>query len=90
MREVVFLALTERPGHLRAQAETLTIRTSAPTLKELQHEAREALIEYMGAAHCTIWVRVRRSPSVAGIGSQPAPWPLAAAARWSTNPAGVN
>lgn len=69
MREVVFLVLTERPGYLRAQAETLPIRINAPTLEELQHEAREALIQYIGAAHCTVRVRVRRSPSVAAIGS---------------------
>ncbi|MCT0227942.1 hypothetical protein KQ300_07035 [Synechococcus sp. CS-1331] len=81
MREVVFRVLSERLGHLEAQAETLPIRISAPTLEELQHEAREALIEYMGAAHCTVRVRVRSSPSAAAIGSQPAPRPLAAASR---------
>ena len=44
MREVVFRVLAERPGHLEAQAETLPISITAPTLEELQHEAREALI----------------------------------------------
>ena len=42
MREVVFRVLAKRPGHLEAQAETLPIRITAPTLDELQHEAREA------------------------------------------------
>lgn len=65
MREVVFRILAERPGHLEAQADTLPIHISAPTLEELQHEAREALIDHLGPAHCTVRVRVRRSPSPA-------------------------
>ena len=73
MREVVFHVLAERPGHLEAQAViaafsagvTLPIRITAPTLEELQHEAREALIAHMGPAHCTVRVRVRRGPSAA-------------------------
>ena len=65
MREVVFRVLVERPGHLEAQAETLPIHISAPTLEELQHEAREALIEHLGPAHGTVRVRVRRVPSPA-------------------------
>jgi hypothetical protein len=65
MREVVFRVLAERPGHLEAQAETLPIRITAPTLEGLQHEAREALIEHLGPAHCTVRVRVRRVPSPA-------------------------
>ena len=65
MRELVFRVLAERPGHLEAQAESLPIRITAPTLEELQHEAREALIEHMGPAHGTVRVRVRRGPSAA-------------------------
>ena len=73
MREVVFRVLAERPGHLEAQAVgaaffagvTLPICITAPTLEELQHEAREALIEHLGPAHCTFRVRVRRGPSAA-------------------------
>ena len=65
MREVVFRVQAERPGHLEAQAETLPIRITAPTLEELQHEAREALIEHMGPVHCTVRVRVRRCPTAA-------------------------
>jgi len=65
MREVVFRVLAERPGHLEAQAESLPIRITAPTLEELQHEAREALIEHMGPAHGTVRVRARRGPGAA-------------------------
>jgi hypothetical protein len=60
MQEVVFRVLAERPGNLEAQAESLPIRISAPTLEELQHEAREALIAHLGPAHCAYRVRVRR------------------------------
>ena len=69
MREVVFRLVAERPGHLEAQAESLPIRITAPTLEELQHEAREALIELMGAAHCTVRVRVRRGSPGAAVSS---------------------
>lgn len=73
MREVVFRLEADRPGHLVARAVgaafsagvTLPIRISAPTLEELQHEAREALIEHMGPAHGTVRVRVRRGHSPA-------------------------
>lgn len=68
MREVVFRVLAERPGHLQAQAESLPIHVSAPTLEELQHEAREALIEHLGPAHCTYRVRVRCISSAAAAG----------------------
>jgi hypothetical protein len=73
MREVMFRDVAERPGHLEAQAVgaafsagvTLPIRITAPTLEELQHEAREALIDHLGPAHCTFRVRVRRGTSAA-------------------------
>ena len=65
MQEVVFRVLAERPGHLKAQAESLPIQISAPTLEELQHEAREALIAHLGPAHCAYRVRVRRRPGAA-------------------------
>jgi len=63
MREVVFRVLCERPGQLEAQSETLPIRIAAPTLEEMQHEAREALIEHLGPAHCAYRVRFRRDRS---------------------------
>jgi hypothetical protein len=80
MREVVFRVLAERPGHLEAQAVgaafsagvTLPIRITAPTLEELQHEAREALIEHLGPAHGTVRVRVRRNPRAAVSSIRPA------------------
>ena len=77
MREVVFRVLADRPGHLEAQAVgaafsagvTLPIRITAPTLEELQHEAREALIDHLGPAHCAYRVQVRRgsNPAVSSI-----------------------
>jgi len=67
MREIVFRLLVERPGLLEAQADDFPVRIAAPTLEELQHEAREALIEHFGPAHCTYRVRIRRNqPSMAG------------------------
>ena len=71
MREVVFRVLAERPGHLEAQAETLPIRITAPTLEELQLEAREDMIKHCGAAHCAYRVRVRRCPSPAASTVRP-------------------
>jgi hypothetical protein len=65
MREVVFRVLPESPGHLEAKADTMPIRITAPTLEELQHEAREALIEHLGPAHGTVRVRVRRDHGTA-------------------------
>lgn len=60
MREIVFRVVNDRPGHLDALADTLPICISAPTLEELQHEAREILIHHLGPAHCTYRVRVQR------------------------------
>lgn len=64
MREVVFRVFAERAGHLEARAESLPILIAAPTFEELQHEAREALIEHLGPAHCTYRVRLVRHPGV--------------------------
>ena len=85
MREVVSRVLAERPGHLEAQAVgaafsagvTLPIRITAPTLEELQHAAREALIEHLVPAHCTFRVRVRRGPSAAVSSIRPMGRPAA-------------
>ena len=55
-------AQAERPGHLEAQAGTLPIHITDPTLEEPQHEAREALITKLGPAHSAYRVRVRRGP----------------------------
>jgi hypothetical protein len=77
MREVVFRLEAERPGHLEAQADTLPIRITAPTLEELQHEAREALIEHLGPAHCTYRVSVRRGSGAAVSSIRPVGRPAA-------------
>jgi hypothetical protein len=77
MREVVFHVLVERPGHLEAKADTLPICITAPTLEELQHEAREALIEHLGPAHGTVRVRVRREPGTAISSIRPVGRPAA-------------
>ena len=71
MREIVFRVEIEREGHLEARADTLPIRISAPTFEELQHEAREALIEHLGPAHASVRVRVRRQPISALSGIRP-------------------
>jgi hypothetical protein len=60
MQEIVFRLLAERPGHLEALADGHGIRITAPTLEELQHEAREALINHFGPAHCAYRVQIRR------------------------------
>ncbi len=77
MREVVFRLEAERPGHLEARAETLPIHITAPTLEELQHEAREALIAHMGPAHGTVRVGVRRGPTAAVSSIRPVGRPAA-------------
>jgi hypothetical protein len=61
MREVVFRVLAERPGHVEAAAADPVLRIAAPSLEELHHEAREALIQALGAAHCAYRVRIRRN-----------------------------
>lgn len=73
MREVEFRVLSERPGHLEAVADVPAIRRiAAPSLEELQHEAREALIEHFGPAHGVVRVRLRRESGPAVIPKRPA------------------
>ena len=60
MREVVFRFVVERPGHLEARSDVPALHIAAPTLEELQHEAREALIEHFGPVHCAYRVRILR------------------------------
>jgi hypothetical protein len=62
MRDVVFQVLTEHQGHLEARATELPLCIAAASLEELQHEAREALINHFGPAHCAYRVRIRRQP----------------------------
>ncbi|MEB3166904.1 MAG: hypothetical protein VKO65_09590 [Cyanobacteriota bacterium] len=72
MREVVFQLLSERPGALEAAAERPALRIAAPSLEELHHEARDALIERLGPAHGTYRVRIRRSRPHVPESPQPA------------------
>jgi hypothetical protein len=58
MREILFRLLAEQPGHFEAQACDLPLRIAAASLEELQHEAREALIEHFGPVHCAYRVRI--------------------------------
>ncbi|MEB3351003.1 MAG: hypothetical protein VKM01_01620 [Cyanobacteriota bacterium] len=60
MREIVFRVHIDQPGHLEARAEDRPLTIRAPSLEELHHEAREALIEHLGPAHGTFRVRIRR------------------------------
>ena len=64
MREIVFrLQPVGSPGaadHLRATAGSLPITIEAASLEELQHEARDALIQHFGPAHVAYRVRIRR------------------------------
>lgn len=60
MREIVFRVVKDQPGHLEAQAERESITITAPSLEELHHEAREALIEHLGPAHVSVRARISR------------------------------
>lgn len=46
-------------GVLSAEAESPASRISAPTLEELHHEAREALIALVGPVPVTCQMRIR-------------------------------
>jgi hypothetical protein len=61
MREVVFrIQQSEPSGALQATADNQPLTITAPSLEELQHEAREALIAHFGPAHVAYRVRLRR------------------------------
>lgn len=53
MREVVFQLRVDHPGALIAKADSPAIHITAPSLEELHHEAREALIQHFRPAHAT-------------------------------------
>jgi hypothetical protein len=68
MREITFRVEQEHGQPLQALAINPQLRISAPSLEELHHEAREALIQHFGAAHGAYRVRLQRSvrqPTVA-------------------------
>lgn len=69
MREIVFRVHIDQPGHLEARAEGRPLTIRAPSLEELHHEARDALIEHLGPAHGTFRVRIRR-PETRGVRQQ--------------------
>lgn len=64
MREIVFCILGSGIGHFNAVAvlpsDGKTLKITSSTLEDLHHEAREALIEQVGDAHCTYQVRLKR------------------------------
>ena len=60
MREIVFLVTAEQPGRIEATAPERGLVVEAPTLEELHHEARDALIRQVGPSHATYRIRIRR------------------------------
>ena len=60
MREIVFLVTAEQPGRIEATAPERGLVVEAPTLEELHHEARDALIRQVGPSHGTYRIRIRR------------------------------
>lgn len=65
MREIVFRLHPAAADRLQATAEHLPLTIAAPSLEELQHEAREALIQHFGSSHVTYRVRIRRTTTQA-------------------------
>jgi len=61
MREIVFLVTAEQPGRIVATAPDRALVVEAPTLEELHHEARDALIRQVGPSHATYRIRIRRA-----------------------------
>ena len=75
MREIVFRVISERPGHLAARADEPLISITAPTLEELHHEARQALIDKLGETHGAYRVRIRRPARPATTAAAAAKFP---------------
>ena len=74
MREIVFVVTADQPGRIEAKAQERGLVVEAPTLEELHHEARDALISQVGPSHGTYRIRIRRDdhPAVPASGDQPA------------------
>jgi len=72
MREIVFLVTAEQPGRIEATAPDRGLMVEAPTLEELHHEARDALIRQVGPSHATYRIRIRRAghPPLSASGDQ--------------------
>ena len=64
MREISFRITKEQPGHVEARSLTPPLWVKADSREELEHEAREALIQRFGAAHVAYRVRVRGSGQI--------------------------
>ncbi len=88
MREVVFHVLADCPGHLAARAERPPITIAAPSFEELQHEAREALIQHFGPAHAAYRVRLPLHRSLGSVVSWVPEWLLPRPRRRSVSPEG--
>jgi hypothetical protein len=76
MREIVFLVTAEHPDRIEAKAPDRGLVVEAPTLEELHHEARDAVISQVGPSHTTYRIRIRRASdkSIAASGDHPTEW----------------
>ena len=74
MREIVFLVTADQPGRIEATAPDRGLIVEAPTLEELHHEARDAVIRLVGPSHATYRIRIRRAShaAVPASGDHPA------------------
>lgn len=67
VREIVFKVLSNLPGRWSAEAQLPSggrqIAVRATSLEELHHEARDALIEHLGAVHAAYRVRIEHITS---------------------------
>jgi hypothetical protein len=72
MREMVFLVRPGPEGRWLAICGDPLLHLCAPTIEELHHEAREALIGRLGPAHVACRIRLRRQTQD-GAGSPPLP-----------------
>jgi hypothetical protein len=67
MREIVFRVLSETKGVIVAETQDHTMRVCAPSIEDLHHEAREALMQRFGPVHGAYKVRFSRGLSSASV-----------------------
>jgi len=60
MREITFDVEQARTRQLTGRSSNPKLRIDASSLEELQHEARDALIQHYGPAHVGYRARLRR------------------------------
>ena len=60
MREITFEVEQARTRQLTGRSRNPKLRIDASSLEELQHEARDALIQHYGPAHVGYRARLRR------------------------------